>query len=143
MEIIARRRNSVLILSGVFTLIGLVLLILVVKGHFFYGKEWMYALIALLFLGLGASSCINILRTPEIIIKYDGEYLILREGKFHISVLSNVNYKCANNRYTTFRWGKLTLHVNGKTIVYDYVDEVEYVHNRLIALRLAAQQKAQ
>ena len=138
MEVIARRKNGLLFLFGAITLLGAIFTVLAVQGVFSDETEVKFFVGGLLMLIFGSILCIKVLRTPKIIIQYDGEYLFLREGKFHITQLSNVKYRLAHVRGVHHRWGELILQLNGKEIVYNNVADVEYVHSRLLALRLAA-----
>ena len=91
---------------------------------------------------VGVVICVGILRTPKIIIQYDGEHLILREGKFKINELGRVNYRRAHARGFHYSWGKIILLLDGREIVYNNVADVEDVHNRLMELRLQAEKNS-
>ena len=132
MEIIARRKDSLLLLFGVITLFGVIATVVSLQG--FWDDK--FAIGGIIIVVAGVILCARILRTPKEIIRYDGEFLILREGKYKIDQLSKINYRCMHIRGRYYHSGTLTLLLNGKEIVYDFVADVEEVHNRLMALRL-------
>ena len=143
MEIIARRKNGVLVLYSIISILGLI--VFVASGGLSGSSSseaenrWIAGLILMV---VGGIICISVLRTPKIIIQYDGEYLILREGKFKINELGRVNYRQAHARRSHYSWGKIILALGGQEIVYKNVADVEQVHNRLMELRLQAEKNS-
>ena len=143
MEIIARRKNGVLVLYSIMFILGLI--VFVISGGLSGSSSseaenrWIAGLILMV---VGGIISISVLRTPKIIIQYDGEYLILREGKFKINELGRVNYRQAHARGIHYSWGKITLALGGQEIVYNNVADVEQVHNRLMELRLQAEKNS-
>ena len=137
MEIIARRKNSLFIHYAIFALVGGVFLALALVFNKIY-----FLLGSLVIIAFALWGVIRLLRTPKIIIQCDGECLILREGKFKINQLSRVNYHTTHAEGIHFSWGQLTLLLNRVQIVYNDVADVEYVHNRLMELRLQAEKNS-
>ena len=143
MEVIARRKNGLLLLYSIISSLGLIAFVKTggFNGAYSSRTTYMWSAGLALFV-LGVIICIGILRTPKIIIQYDGEYLILREGKFKINELGRVNYRQAHARGIHYSWGKITLALGGQEIVYKNVADVEQVHNRLMELRLQAEKNS-
>ena len=143
MEIIARRKNGVLVLYSIMFILGLI--VFVISGGLSGSSSseaenrWIAGLILMV---VGGIISISVLRTPKIIIQYDGEYLILREGKFKINELGRVNYRQAHARGIHYSWGKITLALGGQEIIYNNVADVEQVHNRLMELRLQTEKNS-
>lgn len=136
MEVIARRKDSLLMLYGIITLIGLGVMIATLGGGVRDTEPRWFASGIVLFV-VGAIICINILRTPKIIISFDGENLILPQGRYALNELSKVNYRRAHARGIQYGWGKLFLTIDGRQFSYNNVAEVETVHDRLMELRLS------
>ena len=143
MEIIARRKNGVLVLYSIMSILGLIVFVasagLSGSSSSEAENRWIAGLILMV---VGGIICISVLRTPKIIIQYDGEHLILREGKFKINELGRVNYRRAHARGFHYSWGKIILALGGQEIVYNNVADVEQVHNRLMELRLQAEKNS-
>lgn len=143
MEVIARRKNGVLVLYSIMFILGLIVFLasggLSGSSSSEAENRWIAGLILMV---VGGIICISVLRTPKIIIQYDGEYLILREGKFKINELGRVNYRQAHARGFHYSWGKIALALGGQEIVYNNVADVEHVHNRLMELRLQAEKNS-
>ena len=143
MEVIARRKNGVLVLYSIMSILGLIVFMtsggLSGSSSSEAENRWIAGLILMV---VGGIICISVLRTPKIIIQYDGEYLILREGKFKINELGRVNYHRAHARGLHYSWGKIILALGGQEIVYKNVADVEQVHNRLMELRLQAEKNS-
>ena len=139
MEVIARKKRGLLLLYSLVVIATIALGILSV-GLDDDSTEKGFMLIGCVIIAIvGLVICVGILRTPNIIIQYDGEYLILREGKFKVNQLGRVNYHRAHARGIHYSWGKIILLLNGQEIVYNNVADVEQVHNRLMELRLQAE----
>ena len=83
-------------------------------------------------------TCIKVKKTPNEIIKFDGEKLICPDGEFLINEVVNAQSRMALTRrpYWRQKWGKLTLTVKGENHVYDYVEDVEKVQQRIMEIRL-------
>ena len=138
MEVIARRKDSLLILYGICTALGAMILMIALLKPFNFSIQKSGTLAAgLVLFFVGGFICVQVLRTPKEIICFDGENLILPQGKFALSELSNVNYHRAHARGVTYCWGRITLTINGQKFEYNSVADVEMVHNRLMELRLA------
>ena len=138
MEVIARRKNSLLTLWGLITVLGgLMIIVSLVKPFYIQSQKTGMFLIGLMLFGIGCVVLINILRTPKNIICFDGQNLILPQGKYPLKSLSNVNYRRARIRGVNYRWGRITLTINGQKFEYTGVEDVEKVHDRIMELRLA------
>ena len=138
MEVIARRKNSLLTLWGLITgLGGLMISVSLVKPFYIQSQKTGMFLIGLMFFGIGCVVLINILRTPKNIICFDGQNLLLPQGKYPLKSLSNVNYRRARIKGVNYRWGRITLTINGQKFEYTGVEDVEKVHDRIMELRLA------
>ena len=138
MEVIARRKNSLLVLYGIITLIGIIWLFFACRASLYEseidktGEILMGAVISV----IGVMICLNVLLTPKIIVCFDGENLILPQGRYAFSELSKVNYRRAHARGIHYNWGKLFLTINGREFSYNNVADVETAHDRLMELRL-------
>ena len=138
MEVIAKRKNSVLTLWLFITGLGaLMCIVALLKPFSFQSEKIGMFLIGLMLFGIGCVVLINILRTPKNIICFDGQNLILPQGKYPLKLLSNVNYRRARIRGVNYRWGRITLTINGQKFEYTGVADVEKVHDRIMELRLA------
>ena len=142
MEIIARKKSGLLLLYSFVILLGIFMGVLSANLDEDSTERGFTLLGCVVIVIVGIIICVGILRTPKIIIQYDGEYLILREGKFKINELGRVNYHRAHARGIHYKWGKIILLLDGREIVYNNVADVEYVHNRLMELRLQAEKNS-
>ena len=142
MEIIARKKSGLLLLYSFVILLGIFMGVLSVNLDEDSTERGFTLLGCVVIVIVGIIICVGILRTPKIIIQYDGEYLILREGKFRVNQLGRVNYRRANARAFHYSWGKIILALGGQEIVYNNVADVEQVHNRLMELRLQAEKNS-
>ncbi len=81
--------------------------------------------------------CVRIYRAPENIIVREGDNLILPDGVCPLRELQNVICRRANNaRGWSARWGTIILQTVYGEKKYEYVADVEAVHNRLIELMM-------
>ena len=142
MEIIARKKSGLLLLYAFVILLGIFMGVLSANLDEDSTERGFTLLGCVVIIIVGIIICVGILRTPNIIIQYDGEYLILREGKFKINELGRVNYHRAHARGFHYSWGKIILALGGQEIVYKNVADVEQVHNRLMELRLQAEKNS-
>ena len=140
MEVIARRKDSLLTFFGLFTVFGAIVLIiaLVKPFHHQIQKSGTLAAGVVLFF-VGGFVWLQILRTPKEIIRFDGQNLLLPQGIYPLKALSNANYRNARIKGVHCRWGRITLTINGQKFEYTSVADVETVHNRLMELRLMAE----
>ena len=140
MEVIAKRKDSLLTLYGLITALGAIIVLVALVKPFTLQVQKLGTLAAgLVLLFVGGFICFQILRTPKEIICFDGQNLILPQGKYPLKALSNVNYRLARIRGVNYRWGRIILTINGKKFEYTSVADVEMVHNRLMELRLIAE----
>ena len=142
MEIIARKKSGLLLLYSFVILLGIFMGVLSANLDEDSTERGFTLLGCVVIIIVGIIICVGILRTPNIIIQYDGEYLILREGKFRVNQLGRVNYRCAHARGIHYKWGKIILLLDGREIVYNNVADVEDVHNRLMELRLQTEKNS-
>ena len=142
MEIIARKKSGLLLLYSFVILLGIFMGVLSANLDEDSTERGFTLLGCVVIVIVGIIICVGILRTPKIIIQYDGEYLILREGKFRVNQLGRVNYHRAHARGFHYSWGKIILLLDGREIVYNNVADVEDVHNRLMELRLQAEKNS-
>ena len=142
MEIIARKKSGLLLLYAFVILLGIFMGVLSANLDEDSTERGFTLLGCVVIIIVGIIICVGILRTPNIIIQYDGEYLILREGKFRVNQLGRVNYRCAHARGIHYKWGKIILLLDGREIVYNKVADVEDVHNRLMELRLQTEKNS-
>ena len=91
MEIIARKKSGLLLLYSFVILLGIFMGVLSANLDGDSTERGFTLLGCVVIVVVGVVICVGILRTPKIIIQYDGEYLILREGKFKINELGRVN----------------------------------------------------
>ena len=142
MEIIARKKSGLLLLYSFVILLGIFMGVLSANLDEDSTERGFTLLGCVVIVIVGIIICVGILRTPKIIIQYDGEYLILREGKFRVNQLGRVNYRRAHARGIHYNWGKIILFLDGREIVYNNVADVEDVHNRLMELRLQTEKNS-
>ena len=142
MEIIARKKSGLLLLYSFVILLGIFMGVLSANLDEDSTERGFTLLGCVVIVIVGIIICVSVLRTPKIIIQYDGEYLILREGKFRVNQLGRVNYRRAHARGIHYNWGKIILLLDGREIVYNNVADVEDVHNRLMELRLQAEKNS-
>ena len=125
MEVIARKEKRTLWTFVLSMVMGVLLL-----GINTYSR---YLAITLLIVG----GIIGVLyfRQPQVFIKYDGEKLIFPQGMYAPSEIKNVTYY--RGRKWNFGNGSLKVYMaDGQVFSFGFVENVEEVHNRLIALRL-------
>ena len=140
MEVIAKRKDSLLFLYGGITALGAIILLIALIKPFNLQIQKTSTLVAgLVLFFVGSFICANILRMPKEIICFDGENLILPQGKYPLKQLSNVNYRHARIKGVNYRWGRIILTINGQKFEYINVADVESVHNRIMQLRLEAE----
>lgn len=82
--------------------------------------------------------CKRIKNTPSEIIKFDDGRLICPDGTFFIGEVTNVQYEFARGgkSYYKYKWGKITIVINGEKHTYDFVEDVEQAQARLMEIRL-------
>ena len=139
MEVIARRCGGVFALYLFAAALGVVLGILGIGSTAIEDAFLTCFIPGVLVIIISVVICIRYCRVPKEIIQYDGEKLIFPQGRYAPSEIINVTYRCARSRGFTHSWGKLTVTLSDKEIVYNYVADVEEVHNRLIQLKTEAQ----
>ena len=143
MEVIAKRKKGLFALYCSVGLLGVFLFIVSMNlmREDNGAENILLALASLVVVVIGAVVCAGYLKTPQEVIRFDGSNLILREGVFPVAALDKVNYTCAHARGLRYRWGKIVLKIGVQEIVYNYVADVEEVHNRLLDLRLQSEKK--
>lgn len=140
-EVIARTKKSLFWLylaAGILMLAPLGLAIwLVVRFPKAGLSGWLVLLLALFMLGFCLWLCIRIWRAPENVIVREGDNLILPDGICPLRELQNVICRRVNNaRGWSARWGTIILQTTHGEKKYEYVADVEAVHNRLIELMM-------
>ncbi len=135
MEIIARRKGGLFFLYGFCGVVGVFFLVLALIGSSLEQYERIGdLLIGLTLLVTGLVICVLYLRTPKVVITYDGNKLSIGGQEYKPSQITSVNYRRARAKHTHYRWGSITVKISGKEYRYSFVADVEEVHNRLIAL---------
>ncbi len=135
MEIIARRKGGLFFLYGACSVIGVLFLAFALLSTSLEEYERIGdLLIGLTLIVAGLIICIFYLRTPKVVITYDGNKLSIGGQEYKPSQITSVNYRRARARHTHYLWGSITVKIGGKTYRYSFVANVEEVHNRLIAL---------
>ena len=139
MEIIARRCGGVLALYLFSAVLGVVLCILGIGSTAIDDAFLTCFIPGILVILVSVVVCIRYFTVPKEIIQYDGEKLIFPQGRYAPSEIVNVTYRCARERGFSHSWGKLTVTLSDKEITYNYVADVEEVHNRLMKLKTESQ----
>ena len=135
MEIIARRKGGLFFLYGLCSLSGVFFLAFSLMNTSLENYERIgNFLIGLTLLVTGLVICVLYLRTPKVVITYDGNKLSIGGQEYKPSQITSVNYRRARAKHTHYRWGSITVKISGKEYRYSFVADVEEVHNRLIAL---------
>lgn len=137
MEIIARRKGGLFALYGLCFLVGVFAVVMAAFGSKNAERKFEflgYFPIGVMMIVVSLVICVNYLRTPSTIIVYKDKKLMIKGKEYTPTQITNVNYKCAHSRHHFYRWGKLMLTIGGESYSYNFVAEVEEVHNRLIAL---------
>lgn len=87
--------------------------------------------------------CVWIIRTPDQITYENGQVYFGNGYVAPAENITNVEYRQAHSRGWHYRWGKLTIYVDGREFVYRYIADVEAAHNRIINLMLNAKKSKQ
>lgn len=135
MEIIARRKGGLFFLYGSCVVFGVFLSVFSLTGTLMENLRRVgNLLIGLTLLVTGLVICVLYLRTPKVVITYDGNKLSIGGQEYKPSQITSVNYRRTRAKHTHYRWGSITVKISGKEYRYSFVADVEEVHNRLIAL---------
>lgn len=147
-EIIARRKDGI-IWMYVFTLV-ISLIAIIFPGFLIGGKKGssitgvFLIVIGVICLIISVVVLIGIIRTPADIITRKDEFLCFPDGSScNLSEIKQVNYRRASARGLQYKWGKIIIVLNDRTIIYNYVADVVQVHNRLIELMLKSKENNQ
>lgn len=135
-EVIAKRKGGLFLLYGICFLAGVLGFVRSFKANADdnsrYGKFGL-TVIGLVLIVCSLIICIRYLCTPREVITYDGNKLTMGKVEFLPTQITNVTYRRAHARNVQYRWGKITVHICGQQITYNFVADVEEVHNRLIS----------
>lgn len=83
---------------------------------------------------IGTISLLRIKRSPDCIM-LNGNQVDLGNGYIvNINQITDVDYREARARYSTYRWGTLTVYVDGQKIDYHYIDDVRHARDRMMQL---------
>lgn len=134
-EIIARKKNIgwLYILCAVIGIALIILSCIVFKGS----SKYLYISFGALVVVICGVISIRIARTPSVVIKRRGDELILPNGTFKISQLSNVIARRAHTRGISYLWGSVILTIDGTDMKYSFIADVESVQRRLTELMLS------
>ncbi len=134
-EVIAVKKEETL---GLYITLSVVGLITCLIGCFVMnGMLFPLVIFGLIFLAIGVVPSWQILKMPKIIITYDGENLFLPNNvTYPLKELTKVNYTQAHSRGMTYQWGVIKLTFGEEELEYNYVADVEEVHDKLMKLRL-------
>ena len=144
MEVIAKRKNSLLWLYGGIAVLGLFMLVIgwnaaveeTLPGQPMDITPIVPGIILTL---VGAIITALALLTPSKPICYDGQYLIFPKGeKYSVRQIKRINYKRAHAKYRQYKWGKLIIEIGDRKYKFNYIADVEGVQNRLIELLTAS-----
>lgn len=140
MEVIARKRGG---LFGLYIFCAVFTLVLAAGGTviiYFSDKHLANGIIILVFslvaFAISFKIVNDIVKTPQIIITYENGKLRCGNTEFSPSQIVNVEYRRAHARGISYGWGRIKIILQNTTVTYDYVADVEQVHNRLIQLML-------
>lgn len=142
MEVIARRKEGFFWVHLITVAAGIIFFIIFLYLEYktaFSPLGIAMIILSSLIAGSGAICLWEYHKISKEIIQYDGEKLIFPQGRYAPSEIINVTYRCARSRGFSHSWGKLTVTLSDKEIAYNYVADVEEVHNRLIQLKTEAQ----
>ena len=133
MEVIARKKRG---LSGVYIFSAVLSCLLIILGALsmiFAPLDGIVALLGgIILLIVSIHIYKKVQATPEVIISFDGVRLICTDGSFLIDEVQNIAYDFARGgkSYYRYKWGKLSIFINGEKHVYDFVEDVEQVQTR-------------
>lgn len=82
--------------------------------------------------------CVWIKRTPERITYENGKVDFGNGYVTHAENITKVEYRRVHARGWSYKWGKLTVYVEDRVLVYRYMADVEEAHNRIINVMLEA-----
>lgn len=135
METIAVKKEETLWLYMTISIVGLITCLI---GCFVMnGMLFPLVVFGIIFLVIGVVPCWQISKLPKIIIAYDGEKLFLPNNEsYPLKELTKVNYEQAHARGMRYQWGRIRLTFGEEELEYNYVADVEEVHDRLMKLRL-------
>lgn len=140
-EVIAKTKKSLFwlyLMAGILMLtpLGLAIWLIVYFPQVgFLG--WLVLLLTLFMLGFCLWLCIQIRRAPENVIVREGDNLILPDGVCPLRELRNVICRRATSgRGLQARWGMIILQTAQGERKYQFVADVEAIHNRLIQLMM-------
>lgn len=139
MEIIASKKGGLLGLYFFSLVVSFVMLVAGIVVPVFISEALIFALFAVAGVVLVCVSgyiIYGIINTPQIIVAYENGKLRCGNLEFLPSQIKNVEYRPAHARGISYRWGKLKIFLDGRTLSFNYVADVEMAHNRLIQLML-------
>lgn len=148
MEVIARRKEGLLALYIAVAVVFIPLFFgPYMMMHFvdsLDGNPWFYAMLFLgvVCVGIFIWVIVGIIRTPRVAIAYENGKLYFGNGfSCTPQEITSVNYRRSHARGISYRWGRITVTLQGQTIKYDYIADVEYAHDRILQLMLEAKKK--
>ena len=160
MEVVARRKNSVVIGFSV----GLGFLVVFFVGILIYMSKilglstfaensmtfwvvfFMQCVLFLPIIGIFIWKIRKFQKTPRTpIVLENGKVCFANWFECQASEIENVTYQQARGGkygWYAYQWGKLTVNVRGQKITYDFIDDVVAVHDRLLKLMLKDRENA-
>lgn len=138
MELIARKKDGIV---PAYILVGIGGLALIIYGITWFNKAVSVTLVSLIgglcLIAICVFYIVKISKTPEEIIRFDGEKLYFPEGSYYPDQIEKVHYHQAHARgFRYYSWGKLSVYFADKVLEYCFVEDVQDVHNRLLQLKM-------
>lgn len=148
MEVLAKKKHGLPWMYLIFVILGAFCLIVATAMFIaflsFMGVQGLIAALPLIMLVavgiflivLGIISLLRIKRTPDC-ITLCGNRVDLGNGlTVDISQITRVDYREARARYSTYRWGTLTVYLENQKIDYCYYEDVQYSRDKILQLML-------
>ena len=136
MEIIAKRQGGgILTMYCIVGMLGIGCIVFSCFSSYEADVKNVLTVLGAIVAFIGIINCTRMMLTPKVIIRYDGEALLLREGKYTLDRISQVYYEKSSRGSYAYTWGKIVLRMDDRKIVYNFVENVEEVYNRLMDLR--------
>ena len=138
MEVVARKKEGLLPLFIILLAVGTVTLSGGIVCLAFGGYTLIpgivltcLASVAVIFIAIG---WIRWVKTPSVIITVEGNEMQLAAGRYALSDILNVTYRCPLKT----SWGRLCVELKNKTVSCDFVEDVVETQQALISLRLSS-----
>ena len=131
MEVIAHKEKSVVVLLWFCIFVPLVITVI---GLFSRPDEWVgWIIFGVAFFVLDICCCVEYALVPQDVIMLDEDNnLHLPKGvTVALAEVTDVSYKCARGRYSTYEWGSVTIKTENAKYKCDFIADCAIVAERL------------